>query len=108
MTMIKTMRPLTDYDMRRAERIYARSSIFTSWVICALLTAVFAWTLRQEPFALPPLAIQASALLINALCWWLCTTRIWFKLDNPSRSAARRLREALQSLKTALEYNRRK
>jgi hypothetical protein len=70
-------------DIRQAERHYARSCILTSWIICALLTAVFAWTLRHEPFAFPPIAIQLLALLINGLCWWLCTTQIWFKLARP-------------------------
>lgn len=106
MTMIKTIPSFSEHDLRRAERVYARSSIFTSWVIGALLTAIFAWTLRQEPFAFPPLAIQASALMVNALCWWLCTTRIWFKLDRPRVSAATQLRRALQRMKRVVEPSR--
>jgi hypothetical protein len=84
MTMINRLQPLSEQEARQAERLYARSCILTSWVICALLTAVIAWTLRQPPFSAPPLLVQLSALVVNGLCWWLCTTRIWFKLE-PSR-----------------------
>ena len=82
-------------DIRQAERLYARSCILTSWIICAMLTAVFAWTLRHEPFAFPPIAIQLLALLINGLCWWLCTTQIWFKLAR-SRIAVPRPGQSLR------------
>jgi hypothetical protein len=99
MSMIKTIPALTDSDLRRAERLYARSCIRTSWMICALLTAVFAWTLRQHPFSFPPIAIQVSALAVNALCWWLCTTQIWFKLESRRLSMATRFEASLKSLK---------
>jgi hypothetical protein len=102
MTMIKTIPALTNHDLRRAERLYARSCIFTSWIICALLTAVFAWTLRQHPFSFPPLAIQLSALTVNGLCWWLCTTQIWFKLESRRMSAATRFERSLKRLRVAL------
>jgi hypothetical protein len=88
MTMIKTIPARLEPDLRSAERYYARSCILTSWVICALLTAIFAWMLRQEPFSFPPVAIQAAALIVNGLCWWLCTTQIWFKLDRTRLQAA--------------------
>jgi len=83
MTIIRSIHARPEHELRREERLYARSCILTSWVICVLLTAVFAWTLRQPPFSFPPAAIQLSAVVVNGLCWWLCTTRIWFKLDRP-------------------------
>lgn len=99
--MIRTIAPATQPDPRVAERIYARSCIFTSWIICALLTAVFAWTLRQHPFSLPPIGVQISALLVNGLCWWLCTTRIWFKLDRPRVRLSSRVDRTLKRLMKA-------
>jgi hypothetical protein len=83
MTISNRFPAASPQDIRQAERVYARSCILTSWIICAMLTAVFAWTLRHEPFAFPPIAIQLLALLINGLCWWLCTTQIWFKIARP-------------------------
>jgi hypothetical protein len=81
MTIVNRLQPNSEHETRQAERLYARSCILTSWVICALLTAVIAWTLRQPPFSAPPIVVQLSALVVNGLCWWLCTTRIWFKLE---------------------------
>lgn len=100
MTMIRTIPPVTQSDPRVAERVYARSSIFTSWVICAVLTAVFAWILRQEPFSFPPIGVQVSALFVNGLCWWLCTTRIWFRLDRPRMPVSAKFDHALKRLMT--------
>jgi hypothetical protein len=102
MTMIRTIPPVAQSDPHIAERVYARSSIFTSWVICALLTAIFAWTLRQEPFSFPPMGVQVSALFVNGLCWWLCTTRIWFRLDRPRISVTAKFDRALKRLNATL------
>jgi hypothetical protein len=99
MTMMRTIPPVIQSDPHIAERVYARSSIFTSWVICALLTAIIAWTLRQHPFSFPPIAVQVSALLVNGLCWWLCTTRIWFRIDRPPTPLSVRFDQALKRLK---------
>jgi hypothetical protein len=106
MTMMKTIPAPLERDLRLVERLYARSCILTSWVICALLTAVFAWMLRQPPFSFPPIAVQMSALTVNALCWWLCTTRIWFRVERPRKLATARLVKHLKRLSAAAQSMR--
>jgi hypothetical protein len=62
-------------DLRERERqhwiAHSRKYIRVVWIIAAILTATFAWVARQPPFEVPPIFIQALALVVNAMCWRL-------------------------------------
>jgi CHASE2 domain-containing sensor protein len=69
-------------------REYARVTIRTMWIVAALLTAMYAWMVRQPLFAFPPLLVQVTAITVNGLCWCVMTSGIWFK--RPVRPIRRR------------------